>query len=175
MESPIAHTLPIAKKLIRRVEKGGPDEGPVEGEAVDSAPMVAVPGEGTKRVLNFEVRRWSWTVGMVVETSGVVFGVVVVNDKVDDVESRDAVDMLIADEAKVVCATSEVGMKNATWEVGATGATACTLAPAAEETGDGSAAVLDIGGGGTVSVVGTTDAVRVGFDFDLSDWAAGAG
>lgn len=55
IESPVAHKPPIAKRLTRRVESCGPDEGPLEGEAVDSAPMVAVVGEGTKRVLNFDV------------------------------------------------------------------------------------------------------------------------
>lgn len=55
IEIPIAHKPPIDKRVIRRVERWRPDAGALEGEAVDSAPVDAVAGEGTKRVLNFEV------------------------------------------------------------------------------------------------------------------------
>jgi hypothetical protein len=75
-----------------------------------------VLAEGTIRLLNLEVCRLSWKVGVVGETSRGVLGIAVAGDDGDDedIERRDSIGIPIVDEAEDVCATCEVGAKNAT-------------------------------------------------------------
>lgn len=155
-----------------RVESRGPGGLSLGGKAVDSAPVV---GEGTMRVLNLAVCGLSWKVGVVGERLRGVFGVAGAGaDDDDGVERRESIEIPIVDEAKVVvCATCEVGAKNAICEVGGT---SCGLAATADVSeGASGEFVLDVEEGPSALVVDGARAVREGFDCGTSDWAGGTG